>query len=112
MKTITLNLRESDKTLLKQRGLLHPTSKNNLFDVLADRATEYYINIPKSKYHKLVINEIPFWKYFNMECPKSGFNNFAKRINSVVVRLSYDNKKFPKLTETYLRNYLLKQLEN
>ena len=109
MKTILLHFRDHEKTLLKQRGLLHPTHKNNLFDVLAERATEYYINIPKSKYHRLIVTETPLWKHFKMDTPIEELDQFAKQ--PVVTRIKYDNKKFPKLTETYLKNYLLKQLE-
>ena len=105
MKTIMLNFREDERKLLKQRGLLYPTNKNNLFDILAERAMEYYINIPKSKYHKLVMTEVPLWQHFNMDISDES-------LGIIVTRIKYDNKKFPKLTETYLKNYLLKQLEN
>ena len=115
MKKIILNFPDAEKTQLKRRGILVPTSNNHLFDILAERATEYYINIPKSKYHKLTICEVPFNEFYPEDSlivnMAQSMNITCKPFTNLVWGITYNQNKFPNLTESYLKNYLLKQLE-
>ena len=105
MKT-TLFIHQDDKQQLKKRGVIVPTSNNHLFDILAERGSEYALNIPKSKYNKLTVNEIPFSKYFGVVYDHDGQIDNAK-----VWELDYNENEFPKFNNSYLKKYLLKQLE-
>ena len=115
MKKLILNLRDFEKTQLKRRGILYPTTSNNLFDILAERATEYYINIPKSKYHKLIICEMPFNEFYPEDSlvarVSQSMNLTIHPFTNLIWGITYNENKFPNLTESYLKNYLLKQLE-
>ena len=100
-----LYIHKDDKQQLKKRQLIVPTSNNHIFDILAERNIEYELNIPKSKYNKLTINEISFSKYFKV------IYDYDDQIeDNTVWELDYNENDFPKFNESYLKNYLLKQL--
>ena len=105
MKNI-LFIHQDVKQQLKNQQVLVPKKSNNwIFDILADRDIEYVLNIPKSKYNKLTVNEIPFSKYFGVV-----YDHDDQIDNGKVWELDYNENDFPKFNESYLKNYLLKQL--
>ena len=101
-----LFIHQDDKQQLKKRQVIVPTSNNHLFDILAERDCEYALNIPKSKYNKLIVNEILFSKYFGVV-----YDHNDQIDNGKVWELDYNENDFPNFNESYLKNYLLKQLE-
>jgi hypothetical protein len=76
----------------------------HIFDILAGRGSEYSINLPKSKYNKLGISEMTFDDFFQNRRPV-----FVGNTDLVWV-IDYDESQFPKLSETYIINYMIKQL--
>ena len=106
MKNI-LFIHQDVKQQLKNQQVLVPKKSNNwIFDILADRDIEYVLNIPKSKYNKLTVNEITISKYFGLV-----YDHDDQIDNAKVWELDYNENDFPKFSESYLKNYLLKQLE-
>jgi hypothetical protein len=101
-----LHIHQDDKRQLKKRQVIVPMTSNHLFDILAERRTEYALNIPRSKYNKLTLNEIPFSEYFGVVY---GHNDQIN--NGKVWELDYNENDFPKFNEPYLKNYLVKQWE-
>jgi hypothetical protein len=96
-----------------KQGLIRPIGENFLFDILADRAREYRLNIPKSKFHEYSIKMMTFGQYM---CEVRGLevegdpNDIRETWHSRVLVLEYDQTacKNPK----YVRSYLLKQIAN
>ena len=92
------------KQQLKHYQIVTPNSKNHIFDILAGRGSEYSINLPKSKYNKLGISEMTFDDFF-----QNRRSVFVGNTDLVWV-IDYDESQFPKLSETYIINYMIKQL--
>ena len=102
-----LHIDNEIKQQLKKSQLVVPTSNNHIFDILADRCTEYAVDLPKSKYNNIIIREMTFREYcktkFNGQLPH------RDRTDHVWV-IDYNENTYPKLSETYIKNYLVKKL--
>lgn len=107
MQTMLLYLSPDMARDLKRENLLVLEETTNLFDILAGRGQTYRLNIPKSKYHHLQITERPFSQHFTWD---DGEVTGDYRYMNVYI-LHYDTVKFPKLKESYLKNYLLKLVD-
>jgi hypothetical protein len=93
---------------LKYQGIMKPTGDNQLFDIIADRAVEYRLNIPRSKFNNSIVKVMSFKQYFEKKFNDNNVDGRSCWRDTVLV-LEYDKTKCK--NPNYVGGYLLKQIQ-